>query len=92
METWLKECRDILMDGGKIKINNQITVDQFLFNDKFYVISNEEEYLNASFNKIIDTVVYELLSHHFEEYTHYCNEQLKAEAAISDYEFSKSAA
>lgn len=85
METWLKECRETLMDGGVVVINNRLSVDQSDFNNKFFDVSNRPEYLKASFNAVIEEVINELLEHHFEEAMKYKNQQDQDEAAIAEH-------
>lgn len=86
MENWIKECREILMDGGDIIIDSNTTVDQFSFNDKFFDVSNRQEYLKASLNQVISVVVDELLTPYYAQAMAYQDKLSKDEAAISEYQ------
>lgn len=85
MENWLNKCREILMDGGDIIIDKHTTVDQFSFNDKFLDVSNRDENLKSSLNKVIAITVDELLIPYFEQAMQYQNQLAKDEAAIDNY-------
>lgn len=86
---WLKDCKEALIKGESIFINDSLSLNKEELNYQFFIRSSEDRNLSLSINELLDLTIKEFIEPYFKMFIAYYNSQLKIDTAISDYEFSK---